>query len=134
MAARVLLAEDEPHIVEVLCFLLRRAGFLVEIVETGPGVLERIGEACPDVLILDVMLPGMNGFEVMRRLRADGTADRVKIVMLTAKGQREDREAAERLEVDRFITKPFSNAELIETVTLLAGEALEARDASGSAA
>lgn len=120
MTSRVLLAEDEPHIIELLCFLLGRAGFAVEIEETGPGVLTRVVDQPPDVLILDVMLPGMNGFEVMRRLRANPSIERLPVVMLTAKGQREDREAAERLNVDEFITKPFSNTELVETVTRLA--------------
>ncbi len=121
MTSRVLLAEDEPHIIELLCFLLKRAGFSVEIAETGPCVLDRVADAPPDILILDVMLPGMNGFEVMRRLRADERLCRMPVVMLTAKGQREDREAAEKLAVDCFITKPFSNADLIDTVTRLAG-------------
>ncbi|GMG83268.1 response regulator [Paralimibaculum aggregatum] len=120
MTSRVLLAEDEPHIIELLCFLLGRAGFAVDIEETGPGVLSRMAEGPPDVLILDVMLPGMNGFEVMRRLRSDPVGAEVPVVMLTAKGQREDREAAEKLNVDVFITKPFSNVELIETVQRLA--------------
>lgn len=120
MGSRVLLAEDEPHIIELLCFLLKRAGFAVDIVETGPGVLAQVKSGAPDVLILDVMLPGMNGFEVMRRLRADPSGSALPVVMLTAKGQREDREAAERLDVDVFITKPFSNADLIDTVTRLA--------------
>ncbi|MGF1446952.1 MAG: response regulator transcription factor [Pikeienuella sp.] len=120
MPSRVLLAEDEPHIVELLCFLLKRAGFEVEIVQTGPGVLPKIADSAPDVLILDVMLPGMNGFEVMRKLRSHPCGRDLPVVMLTAKGQREDREAARRLAVDVFITKPFSNADLVATVTRLA--------------
>lgn len=123
MTSRVLLAEDEPHITELLCFLLDRAGFQVETATTGPAALARMLEEPPDVLVLDVMLPEMNGFEIMRRLRADPRGARVPVVMLTAKGQREDREAAEKLRVDVFITKPFSNAELVETVTRLSGRA-----------
>lgn len=120
MTSRVLLAEDEPHIAELLCFLLDRAGFQVETQVTGPSALARVLDEPPDVLILDVMLPEMNGFEIMRRLRADPRGAGVPVVMLTAKGQREDREAAEKLRVDVFITKPFSNADLVDTVTRLA--------------
>lgn len=120
MTSRVLLAEDEPHIAELLCFLLDRAGFQVETQATGPSALARVLDEPPNVLILDVMLPEMNGFEIMRRLRADPRGAGVPVVMLTAKGQREDREAAEKLRVDVFITKPFSNADLVDTVTRLA--------------
>lgn len=119
MTSRVLLAEDEPHIIELLSFLLSREGYVVETEMTGSGALARVLEAPPDLLILDVMLPEMNGFELMRRLRADPRGERVPVLMLTAKGQREDREAAARLAVDVFITKPFSNAELVDTVTRL---------------
>jgi DNA-binding response OmpR family regulator len=121
MTSRVLLAEDEPHIVELLSFLLGREGFVVETEMTGCAALDRVLAEPPDVLVLDVMLPGMNGFELMRRLRADPRGQGVPVVMLTAKGQREDREAAARLAVDVFITKPFSNAELVATVARLAG-------------
>ncbi|MEM9144749.1 MAG: response regulator [Pseudomonadota bacterium] len=120
MRSRVLLAEDEPHIIELLSFLLDRAGFVVETETTGPAALARVLEDPPAVLVLDIMLPEMNGFEIMRRLRADPRGERVPVIMLTAKGQREDREAAEKLKVDVFITKPFSNAELVDTVARLA--------------
>jgi len=120
MTRRVLLAEDEPHITELLCFLLGRAGFSVETETTGPAALRRALEAPPDVLVLDVMLPEMNGFEMLRRLRREPGTAALPVVMLTAKGQREDRRAAETLRVDAFITKPFSNAELIEAVSALA--------------
>lgn len=117
---RVLLAEDEPHIVEVLCFLLGRAGFAVDTETTGPAALRRTLSHPPDVLVLDVMLPEMNGFEMLRRLRQDSRTAQLPVVMLTAKGQREDRRAAETLKVDAFITKPFSNTELVQTITALA--------------
>lgn len=123
MAGTVLLAEDEPHIVELLSFVLGRAGMEVTTAMDGNTALERALAEPPDVLILDVMLPGLNGFDVLRRFRADARGAGVPVVMLTAKGQREDRETAERLKVDVFITKPFSNAELVATISRLMVEA-----------
>ncbi len=118
---RVLLAEDEPNIVESLTFLLGKAGFDVTTEADGQAALDAALDAPPEVVILDVMLPGLDGFEVLRRLRADPRGDGLKIVMLTAKGQREDRETALESGADLFITKPFSNADLVAEVTRLAG-------------
>jgi len=120
MAARVLLAEDEPHIIELLKFLLGREGFEVATEIDGAAALAAALERPPDVMILDVMLPALDGFEVLRRLRAHEAGAGVPVVMLTAKGQREDRDIADRLSVDAFITKPVSNAELLETVRRMA--------------
>jgi DNA-binding response OmpR family regulator len=119
MAYRVLLAEDEPNIVESLTFLLERAGFEVNALGDGSTALEFALSKQPQVMILDVMLPGMDGFEVLRRLRADPGGKDLPVIMLTAKGQREDREAALEIGADVFITKPFSNAEVIGAVERL---------------
>lgn len=118
---RVLLAEDEPNIVESLTFLLGKAGFDVVTETDGRAALEAVLGEPPDVLILDVMLPGLDGFEILRRLRADARGQGLRIIMLTAKGQREDRETALGNGADLFITKPFSNAELVAAVARLAG-------------
>ena len=120
MGRRVLLAEDEPNIVESLTFLLERAGFEVIVEIDGRQVLHQALSNPPDVLILDVMLPELDGFEILRRLRADGRGKIIPIVMLTAKGHREDRETALRIGADLFITKPFANAEVIAAVEQLA--------------
>ena len=122
MQSRVLLAEDEPHITELLKFLLSRAGFDVFTEADGRSALAAALVNPPDVMILDVMLPELDGFEVLRRLRDDPRGAGVPVMMLTAKGQREDRETAERLKVDAFITKPFSNAEVVESVRRLVNE------------
>lgn len=120
MQQRVLLAEDEPNIVESLRFLLTRAGFAVEVRETGPSALEAAQVLAPDVLVLDVMLPEMNGFDVLTKLRADRNTADMPVLMLTAKGQREDRERAIELGANQFMSKPFGNAELVEAVRELA--------------
>lgn len=121
MAKRVLVVEDEPNIAESLSFLLGRAGFAVEIIGDGDRALEAALATPPDVLVLDVMLPGMDGYAILRALRADGRTAALPVLVLTAKGQREDRETAEEAGASRFVTKPFSNAEIVATVRELAG-------------
>jgi len=120
MAKRILLAEDEPNIVESLIFLLERSGFEVTCEMNGQVALDSALADPPDVMILDVMLPGLDGFEILRRLRADVRGKALPVLMLTAKGQREDRETALASGANLFITKPFSNTEVIEAVTRLA--------------
>ena len=120
MRKRVFLAEDEPNIVESLTFLLERAGFDVSAEMNGQSVLDMTLADPPDVMILDVMLPGLDGLEILRRLRADPRCADLPILMLTAKGQREDRETALRSGANQFITKPFSNSEVIASVIRLA--------------
>lgn len=121
MAMRVLLAEDEANIAESISFLLERAGFEVTVENDGRKALEAVMADVPDVLVLDVMLPGLDGYEILRRLRADPRSDALPVLMLTAKGQREDREMALKCGANLFITKPFSNAEIVSAVTELAG-------------
>jgi CheY-like chemotaxis protein len=120
MTKRVLVAEDEPNIVESLRFLLERAGYDLTICGNGREALKVATESRHDVMVLDVMLPEMNGLDVLRALRADPDARKLPVLMLTAKGQREDREDALAAGADMFISKPFSNAELVEAVGELA--------------
>ena len=124
MTKRVLLVEDEPNIVVSLRYLLTRAGFQVDVEDNGSEALKALLANPPDVAILDVMLPEMNGFEILEALRTDERGAQVPVLMLTAKGQREDRERAMAAGADRFVTKPFSNAELVAAVRELAGEAV----------
>lgn len=120
MTKRVLLAEDEPNIVESLTFLLDRAGFEVTVETDGRRALDAALDDVPDVLILDVMLPELDGYEVLRQLRSERRTDKLPVIMLTAKGQQEDRETALACGADLFITKPFANAEVIAAVEKLA--------------
>lgn len=120
MKKRILLVEDEPNIIVSLTFLLERAGFEVATETNGQKALDSILEDPPDTLVLDVMLPGLDGFEILRRVRADPRVEKLPVLMLTAKGQREDRKNALECGADMFITKPFSNAEVVETVQDLA--------------
>lgn len=120
MSKRVLLAEDEPNIVESLTFLLERAGYHVSAETDGQDALDAIQKNPPDVVILDVMLTGIDGFEILRRLRSDSQTKALPVIILTAKGQREDREAALDGGANAFIAKPFSNAEVVAAVESLA--------------
>ena len=120
MKKRILLAEDEPNIVESLRFLLERAGFELSVEKNGHKALAAALEGALDLLILDVMLPGIDGYEVLRQVRADHRAHDLPVLMLTAKGQREDRERALDGGVDVFMTKPFANAEIVRAVRELA--------------
>jgi DNA-binding response OmpR family regulator len=120
VTARVLIAEDEPHIVESLAFLLRREGYVVIAVGDGEAALARLrAREQPDLVILDVMLPLRNGLEVLQAIRGDERLRAIRVMMLTAKAQAHDRAAAEQIGVDAYVTKPFSNRELLEQVRLL---------------
>lgn len=119
MAKSVLIAEDEPHIIESLTFLLRRAGHRVEAVRDGASAVEAAIARPPDLLVLDVMMPSLNGFDVLKRLRATPGLERLPVLALTAKGQDADRQRMLDLGADDFVTKPFSNRDLIERVDRL---------------
>ena len=120
MATRVLIAEDEPNIVESLSFVLGREGFEVTAVLDGQAALERLRADPPDMMILDVMLPRVNGFEVLKQVKSDPSLRSIPVIVLTAKGQAHDRRMAEELGVDGFMTKPFPNREIVEQVRRLA--------------
>lgn len=124
MDKRVLLIEDEPNLIEAIRFILIRDGWAVQTHSDGATAIARIREARPDVLVLDVMLPGRSGFDILDELRADPDFAALPVLMLTAKGQAADRERAERAGASRFMTKPFSNAEVLDSVNaLMAGGA-----------
>ena len=119
MPSRVLLIEDEPNIIEAIRFLLSRDGWIVDTHANGATALEAIAQREPDLVILDAMLPNRSGFDILADLRAgEATAD-LPVLMLTARGQAKDRELAERRGVSRFMTKPFSNADVLEAVRQL---------------
>lgn len=117
---RILLIEDEPNIIEAIRFILSRDGWRVDTHLDGSTAVESVLNRKPDLVILDVMLPNRSGFEVLSDLRANEKTKSVPILMLTARGQKKDRELAEKLGVSQFMTKPFSNVEILATVRELA--------------
>lgn len=113
--AKVLVVEDEPAIADVVSRYLRRAGYATAVAGTGHEALGRAEAAGADVVVLDLMLPDIDGLEVMRRLRRDGRR-RGAIILLTARGEESDRIIGLRLGADDYIVKPFSPAELVARV------------------
>jgi DNA-binding response OmpR family regulator len=121
MAKTVLLIEDEPNIIEAISFLLSREGWRVCTNSDGATAIEAVHREEPAVVMLDVMLPNKSGFEILRELRENPKTAELPILMLTAKGQKKDRELAESYGVSHFMTKPFSNQEVVDRVNALAG-------------
>ena len=119
MLRRILIAEDEPYIVDSLTFLLAREGHQVTAVGDGAAVLPAIASIKPDLLILDIMLPTSNGFEILSGIRSTAGLRNLPVLVLTAKGQDADRRRMTDLGVDDFVTKPFSNHDLIDRVARL---------------
>ena len=116
MAGQVLLIEDEPNIAEALRFILTRDGWQVAMLADGAQALATVALVRPDVVILDLMLPGASGLDILRGLRADPATRALPVLMLTAKGQDRDREAAQAAGVTAFMTKPFANADIVARV------------------
>lgn len=120
MSKSVLVVEDEPNIIEAISFILSRDGWHVSSHSNGVDAVEAIRARAPDLVILDVMLPGRSGYDILRELRAgDGAGASLPVLMLTARGQTKDRALAEEIGASRFMSKPFSNAEVLEAVNAL---------------
>lgn len=112
----VLLVEDEPHIAEAVRFLLMRDGWRVSVHGSGADAAERVRALAPDLLILDIMLPGASGLDVLAALRGDPSTAGLPVLMLTARGLDRDRAAAEAAGASRFLSKPFANADMLAEV------------------
>ena len=123
MAIDVLIAEDEPSILDSLEFILKRAGMSCAAVTDGDLVIDAVRRLQPRAVVLDVMLPRRSGFEILKQLRADAMTTDLPVLILTAKGQAQDRRVAEELGATSFITKPYSNADVVATVQQLVSEA-----------
>ena len=113
---RVLLIEDEPNIIEAIRFILSRDGWRVDTHSDGETALDAVETRAPDLIILDVMLPNKSGYDILHELRGNEATKSLPVLMLTARGQKKDRELAEKLGVNKFMTKPFSNGEILATV------------------
>ncbi len=116
MTKRVLLIEDEPNIIEAVSFILSRDGYDVKTHSNGHDAIEAVLARAPDLIILDVMLPGRSGFDILRDIRANEQTADLPVLMLTARGQDTDRDMAERYGASQYMTKPFSNADVLATV------------------
>jgi DNA-binding response OmpR family regulator len=122
MAKRILIADDEPNIVISLEFLMRQNGYDIETAADGEQALRLISEFKPDLILLDIMLPLRNGFEVCQKVRENPAWQHTKIVMVTAKGREVEVTKGLALGADLYITKPFATRELLASVRQLLGE------------
>lgn len=123
MTKKVLIADDEPNIVTSLEFLLEHNGYDVRVALDGQEVLDQLAEYQPDLILLDVMMPVRNGFEICQTIRANPEWQDMKIVMLTAKGRDIEATKGLALGADAYVTKPFSTKELVERVRELLDDA-----------
>jgi len=123
MPQSVLVVDDEANILLSLEFLMKKAGYEVRFARDGEEALAEIGKARPDLVLLDVMMPKRNGFEVCEAIRANPEWRAVRVILLTAKGRDIEREKGLALGADDYITKPFSTREVVERVTAWIGPA-----------
>jgi DNA-binding response OmpR family regulator len=123
MANKILVVDDEPNIVLSLEFLMKQAGFQVRAASDGEAALAAVAAERPDLMLLDVMMPRKNGYEVCQAVRANPDWKGIRIIMLTAKGREVEREKGMALGADDYITKPFSTQEVVDRVRELLAEA-----------
>lgn len=116
MSARVLIVDDEPNIVISLEFLMRHEGYEVEVASDGEEALELLASFQPDLVLLDVMMPKLSGFDVLQRIRNDAEFPNPVVVMLTARGREAEAEKGKALGADEYVTKPFATRDLVAVV------------------
>jgi DNA-binding response OmpR family regulator len=122
MTKKILIADDEPNIVISLEFLMEHCGYTVKVVRNGEEALQQVETFKPDLILLDVMLPLRNGFDVCRKIRENTAFQATKIIMLTAKGRDIEITKGLALGADAYVTKPFGTKELLEQVRKLLDE------------
>ena len=122
MGKRILVIEDDPSSARLVGYALEREGYQVEIAVNGVEGLRKVQEEEPDLVILDVMLPGLDGFELCHRLRAEPRTDHVPILMLSAKAQEIDRSTGLRAGANEYLVKPADPAEILANVERLLAE------------
>ena len=113
---RILIVDDEPNIVLALELLMKKEGYEVHTVDDGERAVQAAKELRPDLILLDIMMPKMDGYEVCQRIRSDALLKDVSIIMLTAKGREVEREKGLALGADHYITKPFSTRQVVMKV------------------
>jgi len=116
MAQEILIVDDEPNVVVPIQFLMEQQGYRVMIAERGEDALDLIYQYKPDLVLLDIMLPGIDGYEVCEIVRLNPEYRKIKIIFLTAKGREEEIAKGLALGADAYITKPFSNVALVAKV------------------
>ena len=121
MAKKILIADDEPNIVVSLEFLMKQKGYIVRVVTTGEDALQAVGEFGPDLILLDVMMPRLSGYDVCQKVRENPAWAGIRIIMLSAKGRDVEVNKGLAVGADAYVTKPFSTKDLIEQVARMLG-------------
>lgn len=116
---RILVIEDQDSLLKLESILLTAKGFEVKAVADGQGALDALNEEFPDLVLLDIMLPDLDGFEICRRIKEDPENRHVPVIIVTAKKTREDMDLGKKVGADAYITKPFKSAMLIESIQRL---------------
>lgn len=116
---KVLIVDDELSILVPLKFLLEKNNYLVDLAQSGKDALDKISQSIPDLILLDIMLPDLDGYEIFQMIRENPDWDKIKVIYLSAKNRDVDIAKGLNLGVDAYVTKPFSNAELLEKIDLL---------------
>ena len=116
MGNKILIVEDEPNIVVPLQFIMKENGYDVTVAFSGEEAVEAIEKSRPDLILLDIMLPGMDGFELCQMIRQKPGWENIRIIFLTALGREADMAKGMALDADAYITKPFSNKQVVEKV------------------
>jgi len=116
MTGEILIVDDEPNIVLSLEYLMKKEGYQVRTASNGEEALHALQESKPDLVLLDVMMPRMDGYEVCQVVRSDPKLSSVRIIMLTAKGREIEREKGLALGADDYVTKPFATRDLVDKV------------------
>lgn len=119
MSETILIVDDDPHIVMAIAYLMKQAGFETAVANDGQQALDYLAHHRPSLMILDVMMPGRNGFEICEKVRADTRFDGMPILMLSAKGREAEMNKGLSLGADAYIAKPFSTHELVKRVKAL---------------
>jgi DNA-binding response OmpR family regulator len=122
MPKTVLIVDDEEYIVTSLEYVMKNAGYEVAVAYDGEQAMAKVTELVPDLLILDVMMPKLDGFEVCEKIRANPLWQSIRIVMLTAKGRDSERDKGISMGADAYMTKPFSTRDILKRVKELLGD------------
>ena len=118
---RILVVDDSPFMTRLLDYMLRGAGYETCIATTGPSALEQIASQCPDMVFLDIMMPDMDGFEVLKRIRENALTAELPVVMLTAKAQDKSKQRALSTGATEYLTKPYTSEQVLDVASRLCG-------------
>jgi DNA-binding response OmpR family regulator len=122
MGKKILIADDEPNIVVSLEFLMKQKGYVVKVVTNGDDALAAVGDFAPDLILLDVMMPRMSGYDVCQKVRENASWSGIRIIMLSAKGRDVEVNKGIAVGADAYVTKPFSTKDLMAQVAQMLGE------------